>query len=160
MRKHVQRIERIALLLVGLATVASLVFWDGRIVLGVGVGGALAALNFHALRRIMAAIFNAEGTSGQKQAFTAVLLLFKFGALTLTVFLVVKFAPDGTARWGAVAGGPNIDDLRDVALDGKGNIYATGGCRDKAAFGKTTLKILPDYNHNWDMCLGKLKTVQ
>jgi len=92
-RKHVQRIERIALLLVGLATVASLVFWDGRIVLGVGVGGALAALNFHALRRIMAAIFNAEGTSGQKQAFTAVLLLFKFGALALTVFLVVKFAP-------------------------------------------------------------------
>ncbi len=74
--------------------------------------------------------------------------------------LVVKFSPDGTAKWGAVAGGPNIDDLRDVALDGKGNIYATGGCRDKAAFGKTTLKILPDYNHNWDMCLGKLKTVQ
>ena len=93
MKEHVKRIERVALSLVGLATLASLVFWDGRIVLGVGLGGMLAALNFHVLRRIMAAIFQAEGSSTQKQAFTGVLLTFKFGALAAVVFLVVNYAP-------------------------------------------------------------------
>ena len=93
MKEHVKRIERIALLLVGLATLASLVFWDSRIVLGVGLGGALATLNFHALRRIMAAIFRAEGSSAQKQVFTGLMLTFKFGFLAAAVFLVVKYAP-------------------------------------------------------------------
>ena len=93
MKENVQRIERVALLLVGLATLASLVFWDVRIVLGVGVGGALAALNFHALRRIMGAVFQAEGSSLQKQAFTGVLLAFKFGFLAACVFVIVKYAP-------------------------------------------------------------------
>ena len=93
MKEHVKRIERIALLLVGLATLASLVFWDERIVLGVGLGGVLAAVNFHALRRIMAAIFQAEGNRPQKQALTGVLLTFKFGVLAACIFLVVKFAP-------------------------------------------------------------------
>ena len=93
MKEHVQRIERIALLLVGLATLVSLLTWDARVVLGVGLGGVLGAVNFHALRRIMAAIFAAEGSSNRKLAFCGILLTFKFGVLAAALFAVVTYTP-------------------------------------------------------------------
>ncbi len=91
MKENVQRIERIALALVAVATLVSLLTWDARVVLGVGLGGALGAVNFHALRRIMAAIFAAEGARNTKLAFCGVLLSFKFGALAAVLFAVVNY---------------------------------------------------------------------
>jgi len=88
-----RRVERTALTLVGVATLASLLTGDRAVVLGVGVGGALAALNFMALWRILASIFKSAGTNPQKQALMAVLLMLKFGFLAVSLYLVVRYVP-------------------------------------------------------------------
>jgi hypothetical protein len=90
-----KKIERTSLVLVCAATLASLLFWDVAVLLGVALGGGLAALNFFALRRIMGAIF---ASSGQRQALMAVLLTLKFGVLAACIYLIVKYVPvDPTA---------------------------------------------------------------
>ena len=86
-----KKIERTALVLVCAATLASMLLWDVSVLLGVALGGGLAALNFFALRRIMAGIFRA-GT-GQRQAAMAVLLTLKFGVLAGCIYLIVKYVP-------------------------------------------------------------------
>ncbi len=87
----VRRIERLSLLLVALATLLSLLFQDRAISLGVGIGGALAALNFYSLRRIMQAIM--QGDNPRKQAIMAILLTFKFAAIAASIYLILKFIP-------------------------------------------------------------------
>ena len=87
----VHNVERIALLLVGTATLVSLLLWDRSVVLGVGLGGLVAAINFFALRRILQGMFRAAGTNPQKQALLGILLTLKFGILATTLFLIVKF---------------------------------------------------------------------
>ena len=90
----VQRVERIALVLVAVATLISLVSMDRAIFLGVGLGGALAAANFHALRRILQALFKShDQKSSSRQAMLSVLLTIKFGLLAACIFLVVRYLP-------------------------------------------------------------------
>jgi hypothetical protein len=86
----VQRIERLAALLVAIVTLASLVLRDHRITLGVALGGAVAVLNFWGLRRILQGIVRAQG---RKQALLGLLLSLKFGALAAALYLVIRVAP-------------------------------------------------------------------
>lgn len=87
----VQRIERLSLVLVVVAVLASLALRDLRVTLGVGIGGALGALNFLALRRILQGIL--RGDSSRKQAVLGALLTLKFGVLAGCIYLVVSRAP-------------------------------------------------------------------
>lgn len=90
----IQRVERIALVLVGVATLISLVSLDRSVFLGVGLGGILAAANFHALRRILQGLFNSQDNkSSSRQAALSVLLTVKFGVLAACIFLVVRYLP-------------------------------------------------------------------
>lgn len=87
------RVERTALGLVGVATLASLLVGDRAVVLGIGVGGGMAAVNFMALRRILGSIFRSAGSNPQKQAVMAVLLMLKFGVLAASLYLVLRYVP-------------------------------------------------------------------
>ena len=89
----VQRVERISLVMIVMATLASLVAWQRPVFLGVGLGGLLAAVNFHALRRILQGLFHSEGNHSGKQAALAVMLTVKFGLLAASIFLVVRYLP-------------------------------------------------------------------
>lgn len=89
----VRHIERTSLVLVGLATLVSLLLWERSVVLGVAVGGGLAALNFIALRRLLQGLFHSSGTTPQKQALLGILLTLKFGLLATAIFLIIKFVP-------------------------------------------------------------------
>lgn len=88
---HILRIERLAALLVGLTTLLSLLFWDASITLGAAVGGAIAALNFYALRRLVQAITSSENQS--KQAVMVILLTMKLGALAGAIYLMINYLP-------------------------------------------------------------------
>ncbi len=86
--------ERIALILVVSATLASLASWDRAVFLGVTLGGVLAVANFYSLRRILQGLFNSNGnTSSQRQAVLSVLLTVKFGFLAACIFMVVHYLP-------------------------------------------------------------------
>lgn len=89
--RAVHRIERLSLLLVAVATLLSLLLQDRAISLGVGIGGALAALNFFALGRIMQSIL--RGDNARKQAVMAILLTLKFAAIAATIYMIIKFVP-------------------------------------------------------------------
>ncbi|MFI5458752.1 MAG: SBBP repeat-containing protein [Isosphaerales bacterium] len=52
---------------------------------------------------------------------------------------VAKYAPDGTFLWARRMGGPNDDYTGGIAVDGFGNVYATGDFQGTADFGPTTL---------------------
>lgn len=91
MSATVQRIERLSMLLVGVVTLASLLFWDLGITLGVALGGAIGTLNFYALRRLVQAL--ATGEDPRKQTVMVVLLTLKFGLLAAAIYLVVKLLP-------------------------------------------------------------------
>jgi len=89
----IHRIERLALLLTGMATLTCLVAtqqlpW----VLGVALGGLLGVGNFYLLRRIVGSLFGGEASSRQQLAM-AVLLTLKFGFLAVSIFLVIRFTP-------------------------------------------------------------------
>ena len=79
--------------MVVMATLASLIAWQRPVFLGVGLGGALAAANFYALRRILQGLFQSESARDGKQAVLAVLLTAKFGLLAASIFLVVHYLP-------------------------------------------------------------------
>ena len=87
----VQRIERLSLLLVALATLLSLLLGDRAITLGVGIGGVLAAINFYALGRIMHVIL--QGTNPRRQAVMAALLTLKFAAIAAAIYLIIQYIP-------------------------------------------------------------------
>ena len=87
----VERVERLAALLVAVATLASLLARDWRVALGVGLGGAIAVLNFAALRRIMQGIFASD--SRRRQTVMAVLLMTKFALLAMAIYVIVRFVP-------------------------------------------------------------------
>ena len=86
-----QRIERMSLLVLGLVILASLLFWDAGITLGVALGGLIGTLNFYALRRLVQTI--ATGGSPRKQAVIVLLLMLKFGALAGLIYLAMKLLP-------------------------------------------------------------------
>jgi hypothetical protein len=89
----VQRIERLALLLTGVAVLLALVItWDLGWVLGVAIGGLLGVGNFYALRRIVGALFRSN-QSGRKQSVMVVLLTLKFGVLAAGIYLIIRFVP-------------------------------------------------------------------
>jgi hypothetical protein len=90
-RQPAERIERLAALLVAITTLGSLLIGDMRTVLGVGLGGAVAALNFWALRRIMQGIL----TSGnpRRQIVMTLLLMTKLVILAAAIYVIVRFVP-------------------------------------------------------------------
>lgn len=49
--------------------------------------------------------------------------------------IAAKYNPDGTLVWAVKAGGPQIDQVRDMTIDAKGNIYITGLFNGQAVFG-------------------------
>ena len=94
MSQSVQRIERLALLLTGAATLISLVLtWDLGWVLGVALGGLLGVGNFYALRRLVGGLIGADGARTRKQTVMGVLLTLKLGLLAAAIYLVIRFVP-------------------------------------------------------------------
>jgi ATP synthase I chain len=87
----VKSIELFSLLMVGVATLASLLMWDMGITLGVALGGIIGTANFYALRRLIQAIV--AGDSPRKQGVMVVLLTLKFGLLAVAIYLAVKLLP-------------------------------------------------------------------
>lgn len=88
----IHRIERLALLLTGVATAITLAAtWELKWVLGVALGGLMGVGNFYALRRIVGALF--VGGSSRRQTTMAVLLTLKFGVLAASIYLVIHFIP-------------------------------------------------------------------
>lgn len=87
----VERIERLGALLVALATLGSLLLGDWRVVLGVGLGGGLAVLNFAALRRIMQGIFASDNP--RRQIVMTLLLLGKLALLAAVIYAIVRYVP-------------------------------------------------------------------
>jgi hypothetical protein len=68
----------------------------------------------------------------------------KFGPFTQTSAggadgFVTKLDGQGTFAWARPMGGTGFDAGLGVAVDGAGNVYATGAFSDKASFGGTTL---------------------
>ena len=89
----VNRIERLALVLTGVAVLVTLLItWDIAWVLGVAVGGLLGIGNFYALRRIVGALFQSS-QSRTKQSVMVALLTLKFGALAAGIYLIIRFVP-------------------------------------------------------------------
>jgi hypothetical protein len=91
MSQPVQRIEKLSALLVGIATLLSLGFRDSRVTLGVALGGAVATLNFWALRRILQGII--QGRNPRRQAILGLLLTLKLGAVAGLILLAVSYLP-------------------------------------------------------------------
>lgn len=52
---------------------------------------------------------------------------------------LASYTPDGTLEWVTTVGGPEGDDLRDVAVSPFGYVYATGTFRSVALFGAIPL---------------------
>lgn len=84
-------IERVALLILAAATVLTLVVAELPFALGTFVGGLLGIANFTILRRLMAGIV-ASGSQPEK-AMLSFVLLFKFGLVGASIFLVMRFLP-------------------------------------------------------------------
>jgi hypothetical protein len=78
-------VERTQLIILALMIAGSIPFWDGRITLGVFVGGGISILNFKALRMIFARGFARDKKTG---AFVAQYAI-KFLALIAVVAGVV-----------------------------------------------------------------------
>ncbi len=91
MKHGLHFIEKLALVLVALATLISLFVADFSFTLGLAVGGVLAVGNFYALRRLMTGIM--ESKSSPRQALLTILLLFKFGVLGALLYLIIVFLP-------------------------------------------------------------------
>jgi hypothetical protein len=91
----VERIERLAALLVALATVGSLLLGDRRVVFGVGLGGALAVLNFAALRRIMQGMFASDNP--RRQIVMTLLLMGKLALLAVVMYAIIRYVPVNAA---------------------------------------------------------------
>ena len=91
MTQRLHFIERLGLVLVALATLATL--WLGRVDVtwGVLIGWLLGVVNFYALRRLMGGIMQA-GNPPRQIALT-LLLLVKFGLLGLVLYLVLTHFP-------------------------------------------------------------------
>jgi hypothetical protein len=92
MSQPVQRIEKLSALLVGIATLLSLLLRDSRITLGVALGGALATLNFWALRRILQGIIQGGGNP-RRQALLGLILTLKLGLVAAVIYLIVSYLP-------------------------------------------------------------------
>ena len=92
MNQPVQRIEKLSALLVGIATICSLLLRDSRVTLGVALGGALATLNFWALRRILQGIIQGGGNP-RRQAILGLILTLKLGLVAAVIYLAVSYLP-------------------------------------------------------------------
>jgi hypothetical protein len=74
----------------------------------------------------------------------------------LDVFLV-KLNSSGDFIWGRTWGGPESDDGRGVAVDGSGNVYATGGFYETIDFGPAGGDPHTS-NGRWDVFLVKFNS--
>ena len=66
--------------------------------------------------------------------------LVNFGSNTLISaggadIFVAKYSKDGDLLWAKSGGGPQSDQVHDIAVDGSGNVYITGGYFGTATFG-------------------------
>lgn len=84
-------IERLSLAIVALATGVALAAGRGTLAAGIGTGGLLGVANFYALRRLMGAIVRAR--PGAARAIASLLLVFKFGILAVTLYLLMTYLP-------------------------------------------------------------------
>jgi hypothetical protein len=53
--------------------------------------------------------------------------------------LIVRVKPDGSPSWSARIGGPLLDSVGGITVDKNGDVFTTGGFRDKVNFGVATL---------------------
>jgi hypothetical protein len=85
--KHLIAVERVTLILAGLAIAIAVIFLGQRMAFGVSIGAALMALNAWALRRIGARAFKTFKKPG------AAILLFnlKMGLLLVLVWAVIRY---------------------------------------------------------------------
>jgi len=88
---RIHSIERLAAVLVVVATSVALAFASTRFALGVAAGGVLSVLNFYVLRSLMRGLMRSEHPP--KQAGLALLLMLKFAVMGVAIFLLIHYAP-------------------------------------------------------------------
>jgi hypothetical protein len=69
-----------------------------------------------------------------------------------------KYSPSGKLIWARTWGGPNWDQINDVALDDSGNFYITGMFTDTADFDPGPDVVNLDGHGDWDIFLMKLNS--
>lgn len=91
MNRQVHFIEQLTLILTAAATLVTMLLAELPVTLGVGIGGALAAANFFALRRLMLGI--AGSAERPRQVVLLLLLIAKFGIVAGIIYLVLTQLP-------------------------------------------------------------------
>jgi ATP synthase I chain len=114
--QRIARIERWNALLATICVAAAWLFFSERALWGVAVGGAIACLNFWAVRRTVQASLRLQG---QKRAALQLLLVLKMGLLMVVIFLVMKYLPVDPA---ALAVGLSVF-VGSIALEGVLSVF-------------------------------------
>ena len=73
----------------GAMVLASLVFWDLKVTLGVAAGGVLVTINFRLLHRILKRQFRPEGRTSTASVLAGYYL--RFAATGIIILLLLKF---------------------------------------------------------------------
>lgn len=89
--KYLRAIEKLNLVVGALLVAGSLLFRRGDVILGTALGAGLSALNFHAIRRVVAAVLASR--SPRKQGLLMATLLVKMAVLIALVWVVIRYAP-------------------------------------------------------------------
>ena len=76
-------------ILLGTMVLASLVFWDLKVTLGVAAGGALVTTNFRLLHRILKRHFQPEGRASTASVLVGYYL--RFAATGVIILLLLKY---------------------------------------------------------------------
>lgn len=84
-------IEKLAALLVVLATCITMLVGKPALALGVAIGGLVSIANLYLLRVVMGAIFSAR--QAPRQTALALLLVAKFALMGALVYLLMTYAP-------------------------------------------------------------------
>lgn len=98
------RILRFMLVLAALGTVASLVRFGGLIAAGFLAGCAIALVNFHWLKRVVAALADRTTQSGERQRTRGVVLRFLLRYLLIGLGAYVIFRVSLASVYGLLAG--------------------------------------------------------
>jgi hypothetical protein len=116
--QHLRKMERWNWLFTGVAILVAALAFDLPVVIGVGVGGLVASVNFMAIRKIWESLLS--GSTEKRQAMQ-MLFLLKTVALIAVVFVCIRFLPLSPA---AFAVGISIF-LLSIAVESAR--YACGG---------------------------------
>jgi len=117
--QKIARIERWNAILAAIVIAGCALWGSDRALWGAAVGGAIACLNFWAVRRVVAASLRLEGP---KRAALQMLLVAKMGILMVLIFLVLKYLPVDPA---ALAVGLSVF-VGSIALEAGRAIFARG----------------------------------